>query len=85
MSARAAARTGGLLDEGVAAVTATAEGCQLAFRVAAVVATGALGLAAVVLRRRAGARGRPGRDISSRAARPHASSRAARAHASSRA
>lgn len=57
LSALAAARTDGLLGRGSAAVTATAEGHQLAFRVAAVVATGALVLAAVVLRRRAGTRG----------------------------
>ncbi|WP_432130365.1 MFS transporter [Streptomyces tendae] len=57
LSALAAARTDGLLGRGSAAVTATAEGYQLAFRVAAVVATGALVLAAVVLRRRAGTRG----------------------------
>ncbi|MGW4429563.1 MFS transporter [Streptomyces tendae] len=57
LSALAAARTDGLLGRGSATVTATAEGYQLAFRVAAVVATGALVLAAVVLRRRAGTRG----------------------------
>ncbi|MFJ6690657.1 MFS transporter [Streptomyces sp. NPDC091294] len=57
LSALAAARTDGLLGRGRAAVTATAEGYQLAFQVAAVVATGALVLAAVVLRRRAGTRG----------------------------
>ncbi|MFJ7230885.1 MFS transporter [Streptomyces tendae] len=57
LSALAAARTDGLLGRGSAAVTATAEGYQLAFRVAAVVATGALVLAAVVLRRRAGTHG----------------------------
>ncbi|MFE9702183.1 MFS transporter [Streptomyces sp. NPDC005930] len=57
LSALAAARTDGLLGRGSAAVTATAEGYQLAFRVAAVVATGALVLAAVVLRRPAGTRG----------------------------
>ncbi|MFG3105265.1 MFS transporter [Streptomyces tendae] len=57
LSALAAARTDGLLGRGSAAVTATAEGYQLAFRAAAVVATGALVLAAVVLRRRAGRRG----------------------------
>ncbi|MDA5141818.1 MFS transporter [Streptomyces sp. AD681] len=57
LSALAAARTDGLLGRGSAAVTATAEGYQLAFRVAAVVATGALVLAAIVLRRRAGTRG----------------------------
>ncbi|MGW0222193.1 hypothetical protein [Streptomyces tendae] len=57
MSALAAARTDGLLGRGSAAVTATTEGYQLAFRVATAVATGALVLAAVVLRRRAGTRG----------------------------
>ncbi|MFJ3038922.1 MFS transporter [Streptomyces tendae] len=57
LSALAAARTDGLLGRGSAAVTATAEGYQLAFRVATAVATGALVLAAVVLRRRAGTRG----------------------------
>ncbi|MFI7390874.1 MFS transporter [Streptomyces tendae] len=56
LSALAGARTDGLLGGGSAAVTATAEGYQLAFRVAAVVATGALVLAAVVLRHRAGTR-----------------------------
>ncbi|MGV9910238.1 MFS transporter [Streptomyces tendae] len=57
LSALAATRTDGLLGRGSAAVTATAEGYQLAFRVAAVVATGALVLAAIVLRSRAGTRG----------------------------
>ncbi|MGA5709077.1 hypothetical protein ACPCK8_21825 [Streptomyces cellulosae] len=45
----AAGRTGALLGEGAEVVAATA-GYQLAFRVAAVIAAGALGLAAVVLR-----------------------------------
>ncbi|MFH8440052.1 MFS transporter [Streptomyces sp. NPDC018026] len=57
LSALAAARTDGLLGRGTATVPATAEGYQLAFRVAAVVATAALVLAAVVLRRRVETRG----------------------------
>ncbi|MGV9813902.1 hypothetical protein ACWDU0_18215 [Streptomyces cellulosae] len=43
-------RTGALLGKGAEVVAATAEGYQLAFRVASVIAAGALGLAAVVLR-----------------------------------
>ncbi|MFE5814471.1 MFS transporter [Streptomyces sp. NPDC056479] len=50
LSVLAASRTEGLLDEGAAAVAATAEGYQLAFRVATGIAVGALGLAAAVLR-----------------------------------
>ncbi|ANB09386.1 disulfide bond formation protein DsbA [Streptomyces ambofaciens] len=57
LSTLAAGRTEGLLGEGAAPVAATAEGYQLAFRVAVVVAVAALVLAAVVLRERAG-RGR---------------------------
>jgi EmrB/QacA subfamily drug resistance transporter len=56
LSALAAARTDGLLGGGTAAAAATAEGYQLAFRVAATIATAALVLAAVVLRDRAGRR-----------------------------
>ncbi|MFU0243409.1 MFS transporter, partial [Streptomyces scabiei] len=59
LSALAAARTEGLLGQGAAAVPATAEGYQLAFRVAATVATAALVLAAVVLRDGAGRQRRP--------------------------
>ncbi|MEU4986377.1 MFS transporter [Streptomyces sp. NPDC021969] len=54
LSALAAARTDGLLGRGAEAAAATAEGYQLAFRVAAAIATAALALAAVVLRDRAG-------------------------------
>ncbi|MGA5314126.1 MFS transporter [Streptomyces pseudogriseolus] len=50
LSALAAARTDVLLGEGAEAVAATADGYRLAFRVAAVIAAGALGLAALVLR-----------------------------------
>ncbi|MER6818365.1 MFS transporter [Streptomyces cellulosae] len=50
LSVLAAGRTDTLLGEGAGVVAATAEGYQLAFRVAAVIAAGALGLAAVVLR-----------------------------------
>ncbi|MER6673416.1 MFS transporter [Streptomyces sp. NPDC000983] len=52
LSVLAASRTEELLGEGAAVVAATAEGYQLAFRVAAVVAAGALVLAAAVLRPR---------------------------------
>jgi EmrB/QacA subfamily drug resistance transporter len=52
----AASRTENLLDEGAEMVPATAEGYQLAFRVATAIAVGALLLAAAVLRP-----GRPGR------------------------
>ncbi|MET9354069.1 MFS transporter [Streptomyces sp. NPDC006617] len=57
LSALAAARTDGLLGRGAEVAGATAEGYQLAFRVAAAIATVALVLAAVALRDRAG-RGR---------------------------
>ncbi|AZQ38465.1 MFS transporter [Streptomyces cyaneochromogenes] len=52
LSVLAASRTEGLLDRGAELVAATAEGYQLAFRVATVVAVGALVLAAAVLRKR---------------------------------
>ena len=52
LSVLAASRTDGLLDRGTELVAATAEGYQLAFRVATVIAVGALGLAAAVLRER---------------------------------
>ncbi|MBD0841782.1 MFS transporter [Streptomyces sp. TRM68416] len=52
LSVLAASRTEGLLSGGAEAVAATAEGYQLAFRVAAVIAAAALGLAAAVLRPR---------------------------------
>ncbi|MFF0016447.1 MFS transporter [Streptomyces sp. NPDC005374] len=55
----AASRTDGLLAGGAEAVSATAEGYQLAFRVGTGIAIGALGLAAAVLR--PGARGGRGR------------------------
>ncbi|MBC2902236.1 MFS transporter [Streptomyces cupreus] len=48
----AASRTEGLLADGAEVLSATAEGYQLAFRVATVVAAGALALAAAVLRPR---------------------------------
>lgn len=57
LSALAAARAEGLLDGGAESVAATVGGYRLAFRVAAVVATAALVLTAVVLRRGAGTRG----------------------------
>ncbi|MFF8092632.1 MFS transporter [Streptomyces sp. NPDC016675] len=57
LSTLAADRTEGLVGEGAAPVVATAEGYQLAFRVAVAVAAAALVLAAAVLRERAG-RGR---------------------------
>ncbi|WP_210584703.1 MFS transporter [Streptomyces sp. GESEQ-35] len=50
LSTLAASRTDGLLDSGAELVSATAEGYQLAFRVATVIAVGALALAAAVLR-----------------------------------
>ncbi|MEU9169784.1 MFS transporter [Streptomyces sp. NPDC048420] len=50
LSVVAASRTEGKLAEGAELVSATAEGYQLAFRVGAVVAVAAVGLAAVVLR-----------------------------------
>ncbi|WP_203586392.1 hypothetical protein [Actinospica acidiphila] len=46
----AAGRTDALLGEGAEVVAATAEGYQLAFRVAAVTAAGAPALAALALR-----------------------------------
>jgi EmrB/QacA subfamily drug resistance transporter len=52
LSTLAASRTDGLLAGGADSVTATAEGFQLAFRVATVIAVGALVLAAAVLRER---------------------------------
>ncbi|MFC5213260.1 MFS transporter [Streptomyces coerulescens] len=52
LSVLAASRTEGLLADGTGPVTATAEGYQLAFRVATGIAVGALGLAAVALRGR---------------------------------
>lgn len=55
----AASRTEGLLAGGAEAVSATAEGYRLAFRVGTGIAIGALGLAAAVLR--PGARGGRGR------------------------
>ncbi|MEV4047307.1 EmrB/QacA subfamily drug resistance transporter [Streptomyces sp. SAI-195] len=54
LSALAAARTDGLLGRGAEAAAATAEGYQLAFRVAAAIATAALALAAAALREGAG-------------------------------
>ncbi|MGW1721919.1 MFS transporter [Streptomyces sp. NPDC002306] len=57
LSTLAASRTGVLLDRGAELLPATAEGYRLAFRVAALIATGALALAAVTLRR-PGGRGR---------------------------
>ncbi|MGN9758072.1 MFS transporter [Streptomyces sp. SD31] len=54
LSVLAASHTDGLLGRGTELVTATAEGYQLAFRVATVIAAGALVLAAVVLRERRG-------------------------------
>ncbi|WUG76638.1 MFS transporter [Streptomyces sp. NBC_00457] len=56
LSTLAASRTDGLLAGGADSVTATAEGYQLAFRVATVIAVGALVLAAAVLRTRQGNR-----------------------------
>lgn len=50
LSVLAAGRTDVLLGEGAEVVVATAEGYQLAFRVAAVIAAGALALAALALR-----------------------------------
>ncbi|MGY4925618.1 MFS transporter [Streptomyces sp. 900105755] len=50
LSTLAASRTGGLLHAGAELVPATAEGYRLAFRVAAVIAAGAVALAAAVLR-----------------------------------
>ncbi|MCT9081940.1 MFS transporter [Streptomyces fulvoviolaceus] len=55
LSVLASNRTEGLLGGGAELVPATAEGYQLAFRVGAGIAVGALGLAAVVLRPRADA------------------------------
>ncbi|WP_369173560.1 MFS transporter [Streptomyces sp. R28] len=52
LSVLAASHTDGLLDRGTELVAATAEGYQLAFRVATVIAAGALVLAAAVLRER---------------------------------
>ncbi|MFD5009136.1 MFS transporter [Streptomyces chartreusis] len=52
LSVLAASRTEGLLAEGAGSVAATAEGYQLAFRVATGIALGALAVAAVVLRGR---------------------------------
>ncbi|MBG0851471.1 MFS transporter [Streptomyces spinoverrucosus] len=52
LSTLAASHTDGLLTAGTEPVAATAEGYQLAFRVATVIAVGALGLAAAVLRTR---------------------------------
>ncbi|MDO0937718.1 MFS transporter [Streptomyces sp. DG2A-72] len=52
LSTLAASRTDGLLDGGADSVAATAEGYQLAFRVATVIAVGALVLATAVLRTR---------------------------------
>jgi EmrB/QacA subfamily drug resistance transporter len=52
LSTLAASRTDGLLARGAELVPATAEGYRLAFRVAAVIAAGALALAAGVLRER---------------------------------
>ncbi|MFI2506567.1 MFS transporter [Streptomyces sp. NPDC018972] len=49
LSVLASSRTDGLLAEGTGVVPATAEGYQSAFRVAAVIAAGALGLAALML------------------------------------
>ncbi|WP_282615126.1 MFS transporter [Streptomyces sp. GESEQ-4] len=56
LSTLAASRTDGLLAGGADSVTATAEGYQLAFQVAAVIAVGALVLAAAVLRTRQGSK-----------------------------
>ncbi|KOU59345.1 DSBA oxidoreductase [Streptomyces sp. MMG1533] len=56
LSVLAASRTEGLLADGRELVAATAEGYQLAFRVATVIAALALALAAAVLRPRTGAR-----------------------------
>ncbi|MGY5057826.1 MFS transporter [Streptomyces sp. 900105755] len=50
LSTLAASRTDGLLHAGAELVPATAEGYRLAFRVAAVIAAGAVALAAAVLR-----------------------------------
>lgn len=50
LSVLAAGRMDALLGKGAEVVAATAEGYQLAFRAAAVIAAGALGLAALVLR-----------------------------------
>ncbi|MEV5546391.1 MFS transporter [Streptomyces sp. NPDC052309] len=58
LSTLAAGHSEGLLDGGASAVAATAGGYQLAFRVAAVIAAGALVLAAVVLRERGGRAGK---------------------------
>ncbi|MFB6932388.1 MFS transporter [Streptomyces chartreusis] len=52
LSVLAASRTEGLLAEGAGSVAATAEGYQLAFRVATGIALGALTVATVVLRGR---------------------------------
>ncbi|GAP46252.1 transport integral membrane protein [Streptomyces azureus] len=52
LSVLAAWHTDGLLDRGTELVAATAEGYQLAFRVATVIAAGALVPAAAVLRER---------------------------------
>lgn len=52
LSVLAASHTDGLLDRGTELVAATAAGYQPAFRVATVIAVGALVLAAAVLRRR---------------------------------
>lgn len=52
LSVLAASRTEGLLADGAESVAATAEGYQLAFRVATGIALGALAVAAVVLRGR---------------------------------
>lgn len=52
LSVLAGWHTDGLLDRGTELVAATAEGYQLAFRVATVIAAGALVLAAAVLRER---------------------------------
>ncbi|MER5604084.1 MFS transporter [Streptomyces sp. NPDC002265] len=53
LSTLAAGHTAGLVEQGAQLVPATAEGYRLAFRVAALIATGALTLAATVLRPRA--------------------------------
>lgn len=50
LSTLAAGRTGELVDRGADLVPATAEGCQLAFRVATGIALTALTMAAVALR-----------------------------------
>ncbi|MFE2579936.1 MFS transporter [Streptomyces sp. NPDC059378] len=50
LSTLAAGHTAGLVEQGAQLVPATAEGYRLAFRVAALIATGALTLAATVLR-----------------------------------